>query len=146
MKPRISMRVLIALVALISVVLAVARWNDPVVRYRRNHDEASLHAVLSRRVANGDSIEAVEAILGRGVVSTDPKMRQMAASLALSAPMAWPEGVIEGDEFRRYPAGEGLDQVLQFRGGHLVNFNPKQIAGLLVEFHEVSREAQSTGP
>lgn len=136
MKPRVSICVLIALVALIGVTLAVAPLRDPAIRYRRNHDKASLHAALSRHVANGDSIESIEAVLGRGVVSSDPEMYEVAATLASSNPTNWPQGVLASDEFRRYPSGAGEDKVLQFRKGHLVNFNPRQAqsAGLVVQF------------
>ena len=65
-KPRLSIRLALVLVALVACGLAALRWNDPASRYRRQHDERSLDAVLSARVANGDSVRALDALLGPG--------------------------------------------------------------------------------
>ncbi len=139
MKQRISIRMSLILVALIGAVLGILRWNDPAVRYRRDHDETSLHEVLSGRMVNGDSIETVESILGRGVVSTDSKLRRSASSFAQMNPKGWPQGVQEGDVFHKYQSGQGQEQVLQFRAGRLVNFNPREFAGPPIPATGISR-------
>jgi hypothetical protein len=139
MKPRLSIRVALLMIALIGGALAVARWNDPALRYRRDHDQVSLHAVLSGRIANGDTIERIEAFLGPGKVNTNPKLRRAAATIAMQSPKESPQGVSDGDEFREYASGPGVLSILQFRGGRLVNFNPRDYAGPAVPVTGASR-------
>jgi hypothetical protein len=138
-KLRMSIRMSLILVALAGAILGFLRWNDPAVRYRRDHDEASLNAVLSGRIVNGDSIQTVESKLGRSVVSTDPKLIRSAASFALQNPKGWPQGFREDDEFHKYQSGQGQELVLQFRAGRLVNFNPSEFATASVPTAGISK-------
>ncbi len=128
-KLRISIRVTCLMIAFIAGALAIVHWNDPALRYRRDHDEVSFRAVLHGRIANGDTIERVEAFLGPGKVKSDPKVRRSAATIAMQSPEEYPQGVDEGDEFRGYQTGPGVSTILQFRGRRLVNFDPRNYAG-----------------
>ena len=138
--PRVTIRVTLALIALIAGLLGLFRWwNDPAVRYRRNHDPAALWAVLSQRVQNGATVEAVESQLGRGEVCTDPKSLRSLARLVRLLPGKYSQGYEDGDEFRRYVSGPATLINLQFRGGRLVNFDPREFGSPPTPFLGASR-------
>jgi hypothetical protein len=130
MRFRLSIRVTLLAIALIAGVLAaIIHYNDPAVRYRRDHDSASLRFVLGHRVANGDSIASVRSALGVGTLDGSLRLRRFAMKVAQRAPHGYPQGVEAGDEFWSYEDGPGAALVLQFRGGRLVNFRPSEFAG-----------------
>ena|SRR5436190_709823 len=134
MRRRNLVVVIVALVVAFGVMLGVVRWVDPVARYRRDHDAASLYVVLNTRIANGDSLEAVEALLGRGAVGDNPTMLKVARKWAAANPAAMPQGVRDEDVFYNYRA-DGWHMGLQFRDGHLVNHDPSVFAAPPVPFH-----------
>jgi hypothetical protein len=128
-RPTLSIRLALLLIALIGGVLAVIRWNDPAVRYRRDHDAESLNLVMSRRVALGDTVETIEALLGPGKPVTDSKWRQSVAKFVARAPSGYPQGLGDEDEFRGFASGRGVTTILQFRDGRLINFKPSDFEG-----------------
>ena len=128
MMRRISLRAMILLIVPIAGLLAFLRWNDPVSRYRRLHDAASLNAIMSRRVQNGDSLSKVELLLGQVPICVDPRAMRVSIKSARAFPSDYPQGVQADDEFRTYPMGSG-GVYLQFRRGRLINFDPKNFRG-----------------
>jgi hypothetical protein len=138
-RPRVSIRLTLVLIALIGGILAVVRWNDPVVRYRRDHDESSLNTVMSRRVAAGDTVESIESLLGPGKHITDPGWRRSVAAFVARAPSGYPDGLDPEDEFRGFASGPGNSTILQFRDGHLINFKPSDFVGTAATFAGASK-------
>ena len=65
-RQQFSLTVLFLGVLVFSVIFAIVRYNLPSQRYRRNGDYKSLRTLLSTKVASGDSLESVTAILGGG--------------------------------------------------------------------------------
>jgi hypothetical protein len=120
-RPRLSIRLTSLLIALVAIVLAVVHWNDPAVRYRRDHDEVSLNAVMSHRVSFGDSVETIESLLGPGKPMTDAKFRSSVSKFVARMPSGYPQGLNPEDGFLGFSIGKNLT-VLQFRNGRLINF------------------------
>ncbi|MEW4568998.1 hypothetical protein AB1L88_14130 [Tautonia sp. JC769] len=128
MKPRLSMRQALVLVALAGGILAVLRWFDPVVRYRRDRDADSLYSALSSGVKNGDPVEKLERLLGTGAINSSPELRRSVTAFAERSPTDYPQGIAEDDEFREYRCGADEALILQYRQGRLVNFDPKMFS------------------
>jgi hypothetical protein len=122
-RPRLSIRLTLLLIALVAIVLAVVHWNDPAVRYRRDHDEVSLNAVMSRRASFGDTVETIEGLLGPGKAITDVKFRRSVEKFVARAPSGYPQGLNPEDEFLGFAVGPNMT-ILQFRNGRLINFKP----------------------
>lgn len=116
---KFSIREAIIAVALIAAGLAVVRWNDPAVRYRRTGEGHALYAVLKDRLRNGVTFEGASQILGPGNRVADPKFLKYAVANALSSP----EGARATDAFYTWKS-TGWDITLQFRDGKLINHNP----------------------
>ena len=51
---KLSLRMSLLIIVGIAVGLAVFRWNDPAVRYRRTGEASSFYVVLRDRIKNGD--------------------------------------------------------------------------------------------
>ena len=132
MKFKFSIRAVLILVTLLGGLFAFIHWNDPVTRYRRNHDAASLRAILSRRARNGDTIARIQDLLGPAKQYTDAGFKSALTAHAHRNPSSFPDGVAEIDAFYEFAEGPNMATILQFRNGRMVNFDPK-------EFQEPSR-------
>ena len=75
MKLKFSIRAVLILFGLLGGIFAFIYWNDPVTRYRRDHDAASLRAILSRRAKNGDTIARIQDLLGPAPSGNDEGFR-----------------------------------------------------------------------
>ena len=99
--------------------------------YRQNQDAVSFFEALHHEIKPGDSKDRVQQLLGPGMVPPD-KALVLAATrkLAEQNPTRVPDGVRDSDEFLGYRYGKRSIGFLQFRDGKLVNFSPKDYAGL----------------
>lgn len=99
--------------------------------YRVRHDSKSLYEVLSTKIANGDSLTAIEAILGPSQPTAgDAYERAMRAiqSFAADSPDRYPDGVHDSDVLVEYPMASCGAVILQIRDGRLVNHIPADFA------------------
>jgi hypothetical protein len=130
---RFTIRRMMVAVAVISLVIGVTvstiRWNDPTARYRRNHDDESLRAILSSRVENGDRVEKLRELLGPLKRYENPKFYRRMATYMNEPGFTGRDGFREGDEFFEFDSGPGSKTLLQVRDGHLVNFIPREYLG-----------------
>ncbi|MHC4876123.1 MAG: hypothetical protein ACYTGL_06460 [Planctomycetota bacterium] len=90
--------------------------------YQRFRDGKSLYAILSSRIASGDSLQHVESALGPGTPLTEEAdaHRSELREQALWTPQRFPNGVQNADVFLTWPL-EDQSVTLQFRNGTLVN-------------------------
>ena len=115
-------------VVVLMVILGIAfitTWPSGALEadhYQRFHDGKSLYAVLSSRIASGDSLEHVESILGPGTPLTEETdaFRSQLREQALWTPQRFPNGVQDIDVFLTWPL-EDRSVTLQFRNATLVN-------------------------
>jgi|GEM_PF-5263332 len=120
---KLSVRMLMLAILGIAIGLAVIRWNDPAVRYRRTGEADAFYAVLKSQIKNGDSIDKVSRLLGVGSLVTDPKVHAYFVSYALRTPSENPQGARDTDRFSTWKTTE-WNITLQFRDGHLINHQP----------------------
>lgn len=126
MRLKFSIRAVLILFTLLGGVFAFIHWNDPVTRYRRNHDAASLRAILSRRARNGDTIARIQDLLGPAKQYTNAGFQSVIIPYAQRNRSSFPDGVAETDVFYEFAEGPHMKTVLQFRNGRMVNFDPKE--------------------
>ena len=123
-----SRALLTVLVALTLTTLSACAAS---AHYREHQDAESFFAALNQEIKPGDSIERVQQLLGPGVTPPDKAMVIAATrKLADQNPARVPDGVRDTDEFLGYRYGKRSIGFLQFRSGKLVNFSPKDYAGL----------------
>jgi hypothetical protein len=117
----------IALSSALLFALTALAGCSAAAHYRSRKDRESLLKVLREEVSPGDSLEEVQSLLGPGAVLSNPEdHRQTLRELADRSPERYPDGIEESDEFLVYPTRVGWVEVLQFRNGRLINFNPRQ--------------------
>ena len=118
---------IIILLVVIGLMIVATMPSGPVEadHYQRFQDGKSLYALLSSRIASGDSLQDVEGILGTGIPVTEDaeSVRTEIQKRAQWYPAQYPNGVSAGDTFLRWPL-EGDAVTLQFRDGYLVHHNP----------------------
>jgi hypothetical protein len=103
-RPRLSIRVLLIVIALIAMTFGFVRyWYDPVVYYRRNHDFHSFHLVMITRVSPGDTLTKIEELLGPSKLDTSASLRKILEENAAEAPSIYPQGLRAEDEIRGFP-------------------------------------------
>ena len=125
--PRVSLRLAIVVVALIAIMLAITlaihRRYDPAIRYRRG-DHAEFFAASDYwQIANGDTAERVEALLGPPHIPIKKSFIQSNIDNINRKFSYYPGGFEDGDEFRQYAVGPDSYGLFQFRDGRLINFD-----------------------
>lgn len=126
-RPRFSLRVLFALMALaaLAVVVGLRAFDHYDNWYRWDHRRSeSVRVAMHNDVPSGSQFEDVARMLGRGKVLSDtdslPHRR-----LVTKYPEDSPDGLEASDTFVRYTLGSGSGLILQFRNGKLVNHSPE---------------------
>jgi len=117
----------VLIIAICLLVSVVASGCSKTADSQAQSDAKSLFAALHNEVKPGDTIERVQAILGRGVSRPNSEKRFAARQeMAKRYPQSYPDGVQKDDVFVRYTFGDNVGVALQFREGRLINFDPKQ--------------------
>jgi len=125
LSPRRWIVAIVLVVTTCAVIFAVSSAHSKARHYRKHMDAESLFAVLREEVRPGDSIQRVEALLGKGQVSR--KHKWLVASVRAAAqrfPQTYQSGVETDDEFLGYCYGNTEAIFLQFRERRLINFDP----------------------
>jgi len=110
------------------LVAGIAALQDNGTRYHLFKDAESLYALLHHEVRSGDSLEHVQITLGDGRNLDDIEKKKLSSVIPKLAEMGgfYPDRVEDEDQFVAYIFGEGYEVILQFRGGHLINFAPEE--------------------
>lgn len=126
---------LLAAVALLTIgSLSISWWGWSTGRvhglwYRRTGDPQSLDVALFRGVANGDTVEKIESLLGPGFVVTasDELARAVRArkQMISRGDPSMTSGYRDGDMFMEWKYGIATYQ-FQFRDGRIINFDPEE--------------------
>ena len=123
---------LLMLVAVAAVGFTAHKYFSASARYQRNGDVETLRYLLSSQIRPGDSIGQVASILGPGRRDDGSELGYLLKwrdGPRYDPSIFGPDGIQEGDLLVSYTASPNGTYWLQFRGGVLVNFDPKHFVG-----------------